>query len=106
MLPIANQTPRYSLLQRFQRIGQRIPLRFAKQQVHMLRHNYIPVNLKPETVADALQGQLKDSACIGGKQKTTMVAAERDEVALTTVRKTRESPWHEDNLAFFTGLCL
>src|SRR6202795_1956280 len=77
MLRIANQTPRYSLLQRLQRIGQRIffrfaeqhgwpiqavfwlewgsstagsiPLWFTKQQVNMLRHDYVPVNLKSET---------------------------------------------------------
>jgi hypothetical protein len=30
-----------------------------------------------------------------------MVAAERDEVTLTTVLKTPESTWHEDNLALF-----
>ena len=30
MLGIANQTPRYSLLQRLQRIGQRVLLRFAE----------------------------------------------------------------------------
>ena len=30
MIRIANQTPRYSLLQRLQRIGQSIPLWFAK----------------------------------------------------------------------------
>ena len=53
---LCNQTPRHSLLQRFQRIGQRIPLRFAEQQVHMLQHHYIPVNLKLESVPHALQG--------------------------------------------------
>src|ERR1700675_899692 len=74
MLGIANQAPRYSLLQRLQRIGQRIPLRFAEhgwpiqavfwlewgssvagtirlwlteQEVNMLRHDDVPVNLKP-----------------------------------------------------------
>jgi hypothetical protein len=35
-----------------------------------------------------------------------MVAAERDEVTLTTAPKTPESPWHEDNLALFAGLRL
>ena len=77
MLRIANQTPRYSLLQRLQRIGQRILLWFAQQvyvptqaktglewatlllwfaqqEVNMLRHDYIPVNLKPETMPYAL----------------------------------------------------
>jgi hypothetical protein len=33
-----------------------IPFRFAKQQVHMLRHDYVPVNLKPETTPHPLQG--------------------------------------------------
>lgn len=31
-----------------------IPLRFAKQQMHMLRHDHIPVNLKPETAPHPL----------------------------------------------------
>jgi len=39
MLDIAYQTPRYSLLQRLQRIGQRIQSRFAEQEVYMLRHD-------------------------------------------------------------------
>src|SRR5438132_12785576 len=83
MLRIANQTPRHSLLQRLQRIGQRIPLWFAEhgwpiqavfwlecgsfiferillwfaeQQVNMLRHDYIPVNLKSEAAPHPLQG--------------------------------------------------
>ena len=83
MLRIANQTPRYSLLQRLHRIGQRIPLWFAEhgwpiqarfwlewgsstagriplwfaeQQMNMLRHNYVPVKLKPETAPHPLQG--------------------------------------------------
>src|SRR4030088_1547338 len=49
MLRIANQMPRYSLLQRLQRIGQRILFRFAEQQVNLLRHDYVPVNLQPQT---------------------------------------------------------
>ena len=81
MLRVGNQTPRHSLLQRLQRIGQRIvfcfadgwpiqavlwlewgtstavtvPLRFAEQQMHMLRHHDVPVNLKPETPPHPLQ---------------------------------------------------
>jgi hypothetical protein len=34
----------------------RVVVRFAEQQVHMLRHDHVPVNLKPETVPDTLQG--------------------------------------------------
>jgi hypothetical protein len=53
---IADQTPRYSLLQRLQRIGQRIFFRLAEQQMDMLRHDYVSVNMKPEAAPHALQG--------------------------------------------------
>jgi hypothetical protein len=33
-----------------------------------------------------------------------MVAAECDEMTLPAVVKTRESPWHEDNLVVFARL--
>ena len=46
MLGIANQTPRYSLLQRLEGIGQRVLLRFAEQQVNMLGHDYIAINVE------------------------------------------------------------
>src|SRR5205807_6776620 len=83
MLRVANQTPRYSLLQRLQRIGQRVLLRFAKQEVNMLRHDYVPVDVKPETVPHPLPGWLEGSpACVRGKQPTAMVAAEGDEMTL------------------------
>ncbi len=93
---------------RLQRIGQCIARsRFAEQQVHMLRHDHISVDLKVEGVPYALQGRLKDSsACVGGEQRAAMVAAEGDEVTLTTVLEPCQSPWHEDNLALFAGLRL
>ena len=56
MLSIADQAPRYSLLQGLQRIGQRVLLRFAEQEVNMLRHDYVPVHLKPEAAPHSLQG--------------------------------------------------
>jgi hypothetical protein len=52
----SKQTPRYSLLQRSQHIGQRILLWFAEQEVNMLRHDDVPLNLKPETAPHALEG--------------------------------------------------
>jgi hypothetical protein len=95
------QTPRYSLLQRLQRIGQRGPLWFTEQKVNMLWHDDIPINLKPETTPHALQGGLEDSSAgVSGKQPVAMVAAERDEMTLPAVVKTRESPWHDGNLVF------
>src|SRR5258708_12017191 len=48
------QTPRYSLLQRLKRIGQGIFFRFADQEVNMLRHYYISVNVKPEAAPHPL----------------------------------------------------
>ncbi len=54
MLGIANQAPRYFLLQRLQRIGQRIPLRFAEQEVDMLRHDCVSVNAESVTAAHSL----------------------------------------------------
>jgi hypothetical protein len=49
MEKIRDQTPRYSLLQRLQGIGQRVLLRFAQQQVDVLWHDYIPINAEPVT---------------------------------------------------------
>jgi hypothetical protein len=37
------------LLQRIQRIGQRVPLRFAEQEVDMLRHDYVSVSVESVT---------------------------------------------------------
>lgn len=79
MLGIANHAPRYSLLQRFQRIGKRVLLRFAepvdtptqakarlewgtlllwfaKQEVDMLGHDCVSVNVESVTAAHSLQG--------------------------------------------------
>jgi hypothetical protein len=56
MIRIANQTPRYSLIQRLQRVSQGMVLRFAEQEVNMLGHDHISVNLKPEAAPHTLQG--------------------------------------------------
>jgi len=108
MIRIANQTPRYSLLQRFQRISQRdrwpiqavfwlewgisiaggVSLWFAEEQMNMLRHDYVPVNPKPEAAPDPLQARLEDSpAFVRGEQLTAVVTAECDEMTLTTLVK-------------------
>jgi len=56
----------------------------------MLRHDDVPVNLKPEPASHALQGGLEDSsACVRGKQPAAMIAAEGDEMTLPAVVKTR-----------------
>ena len=56
MLGIAYQAPRYSSLQRLQRIGRRIPLRFAEQEVDMLRHDYIAIDVESVTTPHPFQG--------------------------------------------------
>ena len=106
MLRIANQTPRYSLLQGLQPIRQSIPkpdrwpiqaifwlewgsLRFTEQKVNMLRHDDIPVNAESVTTPHPLQSRLEDStACLRGKQATAVVTAECDEMTLPAVLKT------------------
>src|SRR5258708_1944199 len=83
MLRFANQAPGYSLLQRLQRIGQRVlsqsaehgwPIQavfwlewgssiagrillwFAEQEMNMLRHDYVSVNVESVTPPHPLQG--------------------------------------------------
>ncbi len=125
MIRIANQAPRYSLLQGLQRIGQRVRLQsgdqvrvptqaktglewgtlvlwFAEQEMNVLRHDYVPVNLKLEAAPHPLQGGFEDSSAgVRGKQATAVVTAECDEVTLAAVVKARQSPGHEDNLVLF-----
>ncbi len=55
----------------------------------MLRHDYVPVNVKPEAAPHPLQGCLEDSsACVCGEQAMAMVA-ESDEMTLSAMVKTR-----------------
>ena len=75
--------------------------------MNMLRHDYVPVNPKPEAAPDPLQARLEDSpAFVRGEQLTAVVTAECDEMTLTTLVKAYESPRHEDNLVLFAGLSL
>jgi hypothetical protein len=56
----------------------------------MLRHDYVAINLKPETVPHALQGGLEDSpACVRSKQPAAMITAKSNEMTLSAVLKTR-----------------
>ena len=70
----------------------------------MLWHDYIAINVESVATPDSLQGRLEDSeAFVGGKQPTAVVTAESDEMTLTTLVKTRQTPRHEDNLACQPG---
>ena len=54
VLGIPDQSPRYSLLQRFQRVRQCASLGFAKQKMYMLRHGYVSIDAQVETTPDPL----------------------------------------------------
>jgi len=79
MLSVTKQAPRYSLLQRLERTGQRVwlplaepagiptqakiglewataGLRFAEQKVNMLGHDHIAVDVESVTAAHPFQG--------------------------------------------------
>jgi hypothetical protein len=44
------------LLQRLQRTGQRVLLRFAEQKVNMFGHDYIAINVESVTTPHPFQG--------------------------------------------------
>jgi len=59
MLRLADQSSRYPLLQRFQRVGERALPRLGKQQVNVLGHHYIAVDAESETASHTLQRSLE-----------------------------------------------
>ena len=67
MLGLADQAARHALLQRLESIGEQAALGFADRQVNMLRHDYIPVDTKPEAAPHTLQGEFEDTttSCVG-----------------------------------------
>ncbi len=96
---IADQPPRYSLLQRLQRFRQGAALRLADQKMNVFRHDNIPVQAKPEASAHALQSRFEGSFCqIVCEQRLTMVAGEGNKVAVSGLLKTAQSPRHRLSL--------
>lgn len=76
-----DEAPRDSLLEGLESIRQRVPLRFAQQKMHMLRHDNVAVNLEFVITPHPLERSLEDSAGgVRGDQATAMVAAESDEM--------------------------
>ena len=60
VLGIPDQSPRYSLLQRFQRLCKVASLGFAQEKMHMLRHEHVSIHAQFETAPNPLQRRLKD----------------------------------------------
>ena len=55
-------------------------------------------DLTPAITCNLRVDEKQRPACVGGKKLAAMVTAESDEMTLAALMKTRESPWHEDNL--------
>ena len=73
--------------------------RLAEQQVNVLRHDHVTVDVKLETAAHTLQPGLENLPGDGcGKRGTTMVAAERHEVSLAGRVKSFQPPRHKASL--------
>jgi hypothetical protein len=72
---------------------------FSGQQVDVLRHHHIPLDAEIEAASDALQRSLERlPACVRHEQRTTMIATERNEVALFRFLKSFQTPRHEVSL--------
>ena len=53
---LPDQTPRYPLLQGFQRFRQRVPPWFAEQEVNMFGHHYVAIDVELVGAPHPLQG--------------------------------------------------
>src|SRR5258708_17960081 len=68
---IADQFPRYTLPKRLHRFGQSLSLGLTQQNMHVFRHDDIPINAKPEAPTHAFQGSFEDSPALGGPTPNT-----------------------------------
>jgi hypothetical protein len=100
MLGLADQTPRYSLLERLERISKRPPPRLADQQVNVFRHYHVAVDAKSKTAPDALQPELEGllRRCPRLRRATT-VATERHKMTLPGFVESFQTPRHKASLA-------
>ncbi len=95
----ANQSPRYALLQRFERIGERSLSGLADQQVHVFRHDHVAVDAQLETPSDALKRNLKRMLCQRiAERLSATVAAERYKMGLPRLLESFQSPRHKASL--------
>jgi hypothetical protein len=88
MLRITDQAPRHTLLEGFERVGERSLLWFAEQQVNVFRHDDVAVDAQMEAAPDTLEGEFEDLLWqVGGKKWTPVIATAADEVGLSGLLK-------------------
>jgi hypothetical protein len=67
----------------------------SEQQMNVIRHYYVPINAEIKTNSDTLQRSFERlPACVRRKQRTAMIAAERDEMALSGFLKAFQTSRH------------
>ena len=87
-LRLADPSPRNSLLQRLQRIGQRCAVGLAQQKMDMFWHDHIAINVELVVAPHPFQCPLEGLAAgVGREQLSAVVTAEGDEMTLRTVVK-------------------
>ena len=96
---LADQSPRHTLIKRFERVGEQLTVRLSDQQVNVLRHHHISIDAETEAEPDALQHSLERlPVCVRRQQWTAMIATERNEVALSGLLKSFQTPRHRVQL--------
>src|SRR5579864_1254622 len=87
---------RHNLLEHLQRNRQVASLRLAQQQVHVLGHHDKSSQVESVPTTYSFQG---DNECVArrpaSEQRRAAVTTERDEMKVTSLLESLQSPWHE-----------
>ena len=94
MLCVSDEPARDPLLQRLDGMCDRFALRLADQQMNVFGHDHIAEYAQPETAPDALQRRLKGVRLGAAQRRTAVIAAKRNEMALSRLVEAPQSPGH------------
>ncbi len=87
------------LLQGFESLRQGFMLRFTKKQVNMFGHDYVAVDAQCVTTPDTFYRDFECSLRLRReKTRLPVIAAERNEMGLSGLVVTLQSPWHRCTL--------
>lgn len=82
------------------RVGQRIPRRFAHQKVDMFGHDHVPVNTQGKALAHFLQAPDKQVVRVRGlKLSFSAITTEGEEVGLSGLVKASQTAGHDQTYA-------